>query len=198
VQWANISYLIIILSIFSHGSEKKLAGVLRRLTNQPHVRKSTRDTPLPVHRVHRLYIVYIACTSCTSPVHRVHRLYIGYIACTSGTSPVYWVHLLYIFLLFHALCQSITILFQGKADTDPPRSVLNALTDCEAIPSFGVKPVDWDGLWHRGEHYVLLFPFGESGWYQGLKSPSTSKSITLLQHTAYRIHPWAREFSSIL
>jgi len=46
VQWANISYLIIILSIFSHGSEKKLAGVLRGLTNQPHVRKSTRDTPL--------------------------------------------------------------------------------------------------------------------------------------------------------
>lgn len=47
-------------------------------------------------------------------------------------------------------------------------------------------------------HYVLLFPFGESGWYQGLKSLSSSKSITLLQHTAYRIHPRAQEFSSIL
>jgi len=46
VQWANFSYLIMILSIFSHGSEKKLVGVLRGLTNQPYVRKSTCDTPL--------------------------------------------------------------------------------------------------------------------------------------------------------
>ena len=35
VQWANFSYLIMILSIFSHGSEKKLVGVLKGLTNQP-------------------------------------------------------------------------------------------------------------------------------------------------------------------
>ena len=49
---------------------------------------------------------------------------------------------------------SITILFQGKADTDTPRGVLNALADHEAIPSFGVKPVDWNGLWHRGEFRI--------------------------------------------
>jgi len=46
VQWANFSYFIMILSIFSHGSEKKLVGVLRGLTNQPYVRRSTCDTPL--------------------------------------------------------------------------------------------------------------------------------------------------------
>ena len=56
VQWANISYLIIILSIFSHGSEKKLAGVLRGLTNQPHVRKSTCDTPLQPPQILNLVI----------------------------------------------------------------------------------------------------------------------------------------------
>ena len=57
-------------------------------------------------------------------------------------------------LPFRALCQSITILFQGKADTDTPRGVLNALADGEAIPSFGVKPVDWNGLRHRGEFRI--------------------------------------------
>ena len=46
VQWANFSYFIMILSIFSHGSEKNLVGFLRGLTNQPYVRKSTYDTPL--------------------------------------------------------------------------------------------------------------------------------------------------------
>jgi len=47
-------------------------------------------------------------------------------------------------------------------------------------------------------HYVVLFPYGEAGWYQGLKVPGNPRRITLLQHTAYRIHPRPNEFSSIL
>jgi hypothetical protein len=47
-------------------------------------------------------------------------------------------------------------------------------------------------------HYVLLFPYGEAGWYQGLKIPGNPRRITLLQYTAYRIHPRPHEFSTIL
>ena len=61
VQWANFSYLIMILSIFSHGSEKKLVGVLRGLTNQPYVRRSTCDTPLiPEIQTERLFPLHFA------------------------------------------------------------------------------------------------------------------------------------------
>ena len=38
-------------------------------------------------------------------------------------------------------------------------------------------------------HYVLLFPFGEPGWYYELCILNNPRRITLLQHTAYRIHP---------
>ena len=47
-------------------------------------------------------------------------------------------------------------------------------------------------------HYVLLFPYGESGWYYDLHSPNSSRRITLLQYTAYRIHSRPHEFSTIL
>src|SRR6267143_3315090 len=57
-------------------------------------------------------------------------------------------------LPFRALRQSITILFQGKADIDTAHSVLNALADREVIPSFGFKPVDWHGLQHCREFRI--------------------------------------------
>ena len=47
-------------------------------------------------------------------------------------------------------------------------------------------------------HYVLLFPFGEPGWYYNYRVPNTPRRITLLQYTAYRIHPRQNEFSTIL
>jgi Helitron helicase-like domain at N-terminus len=47
-------------------------------------------------------------------------------------------------------------------------------------------------------HYVLLFPFGEPGWYYELRVPNNRRRITLLQHTAYRIHPRRNEFSTII
>ena len=47
-------------------------------------------------------------------------------------------------------------------------------------------------------HYVLLFPFGEPGWYYELWVPNNLRQITLLQHTTYWIHPWPNEFSTIL
>jgi hypothetical protein len=34
-------------------------------------------------------------------------------------------------------------------------------------------------------HYVLLFPCGESGWYQGMRVPNNPRPITLLQYTAF-------------
>ena len=37
-------------------------------------------------------------------------------------------------------------------------------------------------------HYVLLFPFGEPGWFYEQQTPHNWRRITLLQHTAYRIH----------
>ena len=46
------------------------------------------------------------------------------------------------------------ILLQGKADIDTACGVLNTLADCEAIPSFGFKPVDWHGLRYRGEFRI--------------------------------------------
>lgn len=47
-------------------------------------------------------------------------------------------------------------------------------------------------------HYVLFFPYGEAGWYQGLMVEGNHRRITLLQYTAYRIHCRNHEFSSIL
>ena len=47
-------------------------------------------------------------------------------------------------------------------------------------------------------HYVLLFPFGEPGWYYDLHVPNSARRITLLQYTAYHIHSRTSEFSSIL
>ena len=47
-------------------------------------------------------------------------------------------------------------------------------------------------------HYVLLFPYGESGWYYELRCPNNSRCIALLQYTAYRIHSRSNEFSTIL
>lgn len=47
-------------------------------------------------------------------------------------------------------------------------------------------------------HYVLLFPFGEAGWYYELRIPNNPRRITLLQYTAYRIHSRSNEFSTIL
>ncbi|KAF8805155.1 hypothetical protein BYT27DRAFT_7105206, partial [Phlegmacium glaucopus] len=47
-------------------------------------------------------------------------------------------------------------------------------------------------------HYVLFFPHGESGWYQGLCGPNGGRRITLLQYSAYRLHSRPNEFSTIL
>ena len=47
-------------------------------------------------------------------------------------------------------------------------------------------------------HYVLFFPYGEPGWYSGLRTPTSLKRITLLQYTAYRIQARPNEFSTIL
>ena len=47
-------------------------------------------------------------------------------------------------------------------------------------------------------HYVLLFPFGEPGWYYEFRGPNSSARITLLQYTAYRLHSRLNEFSTIL
>ena len=47
-------------------------------------------------------------------------------------------------------------------------------------------------------HYVLLFPFGEPGWYYELRVPNNPRRITLLQYTAYRLHFRPNEFSTIL
>ncbi|KAF8805649.1 hypothetical protein BYT27DRAFT_7296327 [Phlegmacium glaucopus] len=47
-------------------------------------------------------------------------------------------------------------------------------------------------------HYVLLFPYGEAGWFQGLSVPGNPRRITLLQYTAYRLHSRPNEFSTIL
>jgi hypothetical protein len=47
-------------------------------------------------------------------------------------------------------------------------------------------------------HYVLLFPFGEPGWYYELRVPNNARRITLLQYTAYRLHSRPNEFSTIL
>jgi hypothetical protein len=47
-------------------------------------------------------------------------------------------------------------------------------------------------------HYVLLFPYGEPGWYYDLHVPGNSRRITLLQYTAYRLHSRTNEFSTIL
>jgi hypothetical protein len=47
-------------------------------------------------------------------------------------------------------------------------------------------------------HYVLFFPYGESGWYQGYHVAGNPKCITLLQYSAYRLHSRSDEFSTIL
>ena len=47
-------------------------------------------------------------------------------------------------------------------------------------------------------HYVLLFPYGEPGWYYEYHVQDNPKRITLLQYTAYRLHSRPNEFSSIL
>ena len=47
-------------------------------------------------------------------------------------------------------------------------------------------------------HYVLLFPYGEPGWYYDLHVPNNPRRVTLLQHTAYHIHSCLNEFSTIL
>lgn len=47
-------------------------------------------------------------------------------------------------------------------------------------------------------HYVLLFPYGEPGWYYELQVPGNRRRVTLLQYTAYRLHSRPNEFSTIL
>jgi Helitron helicase-like domain at N-terminus len=47
-------------------------------------------------------------------------------------------------------------------------------------------------------HYVLFFPYGESGWYYEFQSPGNRRRITLLQYSAYRLHSRPNEFSTIL
>jgi Helitron helicase-like domain at N-terminus len=47
-------------------------------------------------------------------------------------------------------------------------------------------------------HYVLLFPYGEPGWYYEFQVPGNPRRVTLLQHSAYRIHSRSNEFSTIL
>jgi hypothetical protein len=47
-------------------------------------------------------------------------------------------------------------------------------------------------------HYVLLFPYGEHGWYYDLRVPNNQRRVTLLQYTAYRLHSRPDEFSTIL
>jgi hypothetical protein len=47
-------------------------------------------------------------------------------------------------------------------------------------------------------HYVLLFPFGEPGWYYELRVPNNPRRVTLLQYMAYRLHARTHEFSTIL
>ena len=46
-------------------------------------------------------------------------------------------------------------------------------------------------------HYVLLFPYGEAGWYYNLRIPNNPRRITLLQYAAYRLHSRPDEFSTI-
>jgi hypothetical protein len=47
-------------------------------------------------------------------------------------------------------------------------------------------------------HYVLLFPYGEPGWYYEYRVPGNRRRVTLLQYTAYRLHSRSNEFSTIL
>ena len=47
-------------------------------------------------------------------------------------------------------------------------------------------------------HYILLFPYGEPGWYYELQVPGNPRRVTLLQYTAYRLHSRPNEFSTIL
>lgn len=47
-------------------------------------------------------------------------------------------------------------------------------------------------------HYVLLFPYGEPGWYYEEQVPGHKRRVTLLQHSAYRFHSHPNEFSTIL
>ena len=47
-------------------------------------------------------------------------------------------------------------------------------------------------------HYVLLFPYGEPGWYYELRLPGNRARITLLQYSAFRLQSRPNEFSTIL
>ena len=47
-------------------------------------------------------------------------------------------------------------------------------------------------------HYVVLFPYGDPGWYYELRQANNSRRITLLQYTAFRLHSRPNEFSTIL
>jgi hypothetical protein len=47
-------------------------------------------------------------------------------------------------------------------------------------------------------HYVLLFPFGEPGWYYELRVPSNPRRIALLQYTAFRLHSGPPSFSGFI
>ena len=43
-------------------------------------------------------------------------------------------------------------------------------------------------------HYVLLFSYGEPGWYYELRVPNNPRQVTLLQYTAYQLHSRHNEF----
>ena len=63
-----------------------------------------------------------------------------------------------------------------------------------------LRPQYYDGNYLRLQHineghpayaplyYVLLFPHGEPGWYQGMRIPNNPRPLTLLQYTSFRVH----------
>jgi hypothetical protein len=66
-----------------------------------------------------------------------------------------------------------------------PRHYHSVLDNCEHLQLDCISEV------HAGYaplHYVLLFPYGEPGWYYELQLPGSRRRITLLQYTAYRLH----------
>jgi len=46
--------------------------------------------------------------------------------------------------------------------------------------------------------YVLLFPYGEPGWHPLMKQDDGTAKLTLIRHTAFRLHDRTNEFSCLL
>lgn len=63
------------------------------------------------------------------------------------------------------------------------------------------------GVLHRISHlhpsytplyYVILFPYGEPGWYPELKIMTSTKRLTLMRYASFRLHDRHGEFSCLL